>query len=88
MCRSIANLFTYMKSNRICSYLTDQYLQLILKIKRLSELKEFVFDAHRVKEEHTRHKKANSCTTQANNKQHYPNPNSNTETNRTIQITK
>jgi hypothetical protein len=49
MCESLCRVLKYLKNNKICVSVTDEQLETAQRIKRLSELKAFVFEAHRGK---------------------------------------
>jgi hypothetical protein len=68
MCDSLCNLLRNLKSNRFCKALTDDQIENVFKIKNIAQLKTYVFEAHRIREENNRHKKSNSAVIYSNDK--------------------
>lgn len=61
MCYSLCSLLRILKGHKFCKLLTDDQLENAHKIKKFSEFKTYVLEAHEMKEEINRHKKSNSA---------------------------
>ena len=62
MCESLSDLLKYIKHNKLCTTIAEQHLDAAQNMKKMMDLKMFMYDLHRYKEDHGRVKKANSVS--------------------------